>query len=159
MTKFIGIVASTSEQLKIGHEGNLPWHFPEDLAHFRKVTIDHTLIMGRKTFEGLPKPLEGRDVIVIGKGYHTLGEAVDKALTHDKVFIAGGKQVYDYFKPLISEWYWTLISERVYEYDHCDTKMDFFPCIERNDSRKVASFPQGTILHITNNGKYICYDK
>jgi len=61
----------------IGLNGKLPWESPEDLSHFKKLTLGKTLIVGRSTFEKMPK-LKGRSVVVVGKGYNTLEEALSK---------------------------------------------------------------------------------
>ncbi|KKW34786.1 MAG: Dihydrofolate reductase [Candidatus Uhrbacteria bacterium GW2011_GWC2_53_7] len=61
----IVIIAAVAENGVIGRDGKLPWHIPEDLRRFRQLTLGHCVIMGRKTFESIGKPLDGRKNIVI----------------------------------------------------------------------------------------------
>src|SRR5882672_10552111 len=63
----ISLVVAMSEDWIIGFSKRLPWHLPEDLRHFREVTIDHTIIMGRKTFDSIRRPLPRRRNIVISR--------------------------------------------------------------------------------------------
>ena len=59
------IVVATAKGGAIGRDGALPWHLPEDLAHFRRVTMGHTLVMGRRTWESIGRPLPGRRTVVV----------------------------------------------------------------------------------------------
>lgn len=157
MTELIGIVAATRDGI-IGHNGGIPWHIPEDLAHFRKVTMGQTVIMGRKTYESLPKPLDGREVIVIGRGYHTLDEAMDKALARDVVYIAGGKKIYELFRPFISAWYWTEVDDQHGVFADCDTRLGFRPS-EANQWRRVCiNSDQAAAWYVSGPGGKIFYD-
>lgn len=85
----------------IGLNNKLPWKSSEDLKHFKKLTLGKTLLVGRTTYENMPK-LKGREVIVVGKGYNTLEEA----LTNDIDYIIGGKKLieslYNDYKHLIT---------------------------------------------------------
>ena len=74
----------------IGKEEKLPWKCKKDLNHFKKMTMNCKLLVGRKTFETLP-PLKGREIIVVGKGYYTLEEALQK----NPDWIIGGKKIYE----------------------------------------------------------------
>jgi dihydrofolate reductase len=91
----------------IGREGALPWRLPNDMAYFRQTTTGHPVIMGRRTFESLPRPLPGRTNIVVSRrpGYEAAGivpaPTLDAALTHaaaaeggDTVFVIGGAEIY-----------------------------------------------------------------
>ena len=104
MTEFIIIVAIAKNGV-IGHQGKLPWHIPSDLSHFKKTTMSHPILMGRKTFESIGKPLPGRDNIVLTRSksrtfpgcicVNTLQEAMDYCAAHDKVFIIGGGNIFN----------------------------------------------------------------
>jgi dihydrofolate reductase len=94
-----------NNQRIIGDGNRLPWHLPRDLRFFRRVTINHTVIMGRKTYESFGKrPLPKRDNIVITRNldyiaigctvYHSLEEALSAVKDKDKVFIIGGGDIY-----------------------------------------------------------------
>ncbi len=99
----------------IGHNNAMPWHLPEDLAHFKKMTLGHPVIMGRKTWDSLPakfRPLPGRANVVVTRqadwhaaGAHTAG-SLQEALAHcqgaTEVWIIGGAQIYAQAEPLAS---------------------------------------------------------
>jgi dihydrofolate reductase len=103
------IVAVAETDGAIGHQGGLPWHLPADLARFKKLTMGHTLIMGRRTFESLEgRTLPGRKIIVLSRhlkeipaGAHGLSPNLMAAIRQaqfefeeEEAFIAGGAQVY-----------------------------------------------------------------
>jgi dihydrofolate reductase len=96
------IVAAHDPNLVIGREGGLPWRYPEDLKHFKKTTLGHTIIMGRGVFEELNEiPLPGRTNVVLSTTrsyenvatYNSLREALD-ACDEKEVFIIGGGVLY-----------------------------------------------------------------
>lgn len=103
------IIVAVSENYVIGKEGRMPWHSKEDLKHFKATTMGHPVIMGRRTFESLGKPLKGRTNIVITRN-NTLQEEFEGVVTFDKlndaynfcqsqgeekIFIIGGGQLYN----------------------------------------------------------------
>ena len=100
------IIAAVSENNVIGKDGKIPWNIKEDLQRFRKLTLNHPVIMGRKTYESLPvKPLKDRINIVLTrqKDFNPPGIIVKNSLTdaiefcknYDKVFIIGGQAVFE----------------------------------------------------------------
>ncbi len=99
------IIAAIANNNVIGSENRLIWHLPADLKHFRKLTMGHTLIMGRKTFESIGKPLKGRKTIVVTsrKDYdaqgeqvaHNIKEAIRMAKGEKEVFVTGGSDIYE----------------------------------------------------------------
>src|SRR3954465_10415157 len=78
----IYLVAAVASNGVIGKDGHLPWHLPEDLKHFKRLTLGHPIIMGRRTWESLPGALPGRDNIVVTRqaGYEAAGAAVAGSL-------------------------------------------------------------------------------
>lgn len=108
--KYIGIAAMGSRG-QIGLNGQIPWKCPEDLAHFKETTMNGCLIMGRKTYESIGRPLPGRKTIVIsrskgfyGKNVFTVKDPAQATLLatflgFKEVFVCGGGQVYQYFEP------------------------------------------------------------
>lgn len=102
----ISIIAAVSSNYAIGYKKDLPWRLPADMKHFRELTMGHTLIMGRRTFESLPNgPLPGRTNIVLTtlltegvvEGYFeadSLEDALELSSNAEKVFIIGGSSVY-----------------------------------------------------------------
>jgi len=108
MPEFIIIVAIARNGV-IGRNGLLPWHIPSDLKHFKKTTMDYPIIMGRKTFESIGKPLPGRDNIVLTRDtslslpgcivVHSIEDALDNCKDKEKVFIIGGADIFNISLP------------------------------------------------------------
>ncbi|WP_166980004.1 dihydrofolate reductase [Paramicrobacterium fandaimingii] len=99
----VTLVAAMGRNRVIGAEGGMPWHLPDDLKHFKAVTLGTTMIMGRRTFDSIGRPLPGRRTVVVtrdagwqrdGVGVaHSLGAAL--ALAGDaRISIVGGGQIY-----------------------------------------------------------------
>src|SRR4051812_12333568 len=88
----IYLVAAVASNGVIGKDGHLPWHLPEDLKHFKRLTLGHPIIMGRRTWESLPGALPGRDNIVVTRqaGYEAAGAAVASSLEAALAPCAGG---------------------------------------------------------------------
>ncbi len=101
----IALIAAVAANGVIGRDNDLPWRLPDDLRHFRRLTLGHTVIMGRRTFASLPAPLTGRHVVVVSRGTFAPERAMDvdyavsiedalaRARSHE-VFIAGGASLY-----------------------------------------------------------------
>src|SRR6186997_858934 len=85
------LVAAVAANGIIGARGKLPWHIPEELKHFKKLTLGHPIIMGRRTWESLKGPLPGRDNIVVTRqaGYDAPGAAVANSLEGAVALCAG----------------------------------------------------------------------
>lgn len=100
----ITLLAVIGRNLVIGRDGQMPWHLPEDLAHFKRTTMGHPLIMGRKTFDSIGRVLPGRRTIVVTRqpGWrhagvetaHSLADALALAGPADEVFVVGGGEIY-----------------------------------------------------------------
>src|SRR6185436_4308943 len=106
----IYLVAAVAANGIIGANGKLPWHLPEDLKHFKRVTLGHPVIMGRKTWESLKGPLPDRENIVVSRqaGYRASGAAVARSLDaalalcagESAVCVIGGEQIFAEALPL-----------------------------------------------------------
>ena len=100
----IYLVAAVARNGIIGRAGALPWHLPEDLKHFKRLTLGHPVIMGRRTWESLSGPLPERDNIVVTHrpGYEAPGAAVANSLPaalalcagEPMAFVIGGQQLF-----------------------------------------------------------------
>ena len=105
----------------IGNAGKIPWHLPEDFKWFKQTTLGHILLMGRKTFESIGKPLPGRETIVLSQtgfeypGVRTAAHLSEVRVDNDSrtIFICGGAQIYQQYLPLCSELYLTLVKRTV----------------------------------------------
>lgn len=103
------IVAAVSENRVIGKNGDIPWHLPEDLKHFKQLTMGNPVVMGRKTYESLPdsfRPLPGRTNIVLTRSEPEVPESVELANSLDEawsiaeeygeeVYVIGGSSIYE----------------------------------------------------------------
>ena len=116
-TPRISVIAALAKNRAIGIDNRLPWRLPEDLAHFKALTLNHPILMGRKTFESLGRPLPGRTNIVITRnpGYRPEGclvvdsipAAVALCKDADEVFFIGGAELYAQAIPLADRLYLT----------------------------------------------------
>ena len=99
------MIAARARNGVIGHQNRMPWHLPEDLKHFRQQTMGHVVLLGRKTWESIGRPLPGRRMVVISRQSLTLPEGVeltaslDEAIAHhaaeDEIMVMGGAQIYE----------------------------------------------------------------
>ena len=105
----VGLIWAQSTSGVIGRDGGIPWRLPEDQARFKELTMGHTVVMGRLTWESLPakvRPLPGRRNVVLTRqadymadGAHVVA-LLDDALTDDKTWVIGGEQIYALALPL-----------------------------------------------------------
>ena len=133
----LSIIVAIAKNGVIGLKNRLPWHLPEDLKHFKEITLGHPILMGDRTFESLGKPLPGREnvVLTLDKNYsakgvviiHSLDEAVKRYATKE-AFVIGGATIYKLALPLADKLYLTLI-DKDFEGDaffpETDLKKDF----------------------------------
>ena len=106
----IYLIAAVAANGVIGRQGRLPWHLPEDLKHFKRLTLGHPIIMGRRTWESLGELLPGREHIVVTRrpGYEAPGAAVASSLNaalalcaaEPIVFVIGGRALFAEALPL-----------------------------------------------------------
>ncbi|GAB2531696.1 dihydrofolate reductase [Rufibacter soli] len=119
----IGLVVAMAENRVIGKDNQLIWHLPQDLKHFKQLTMGHPMIMGRKTFEAIGKPLPGRTSVIVTRqpDYQapegclvasSLEEALQQSLALDEqVLVVGGGEIYRQALPLAEVVYLTLVHE------------------------------------------------
>ncbi|MGL4512297.1 MAG: dihydrofolate reductase [Lacipirellulaceae bacterium] len=126
----VGLVVAASENNVIGREGELPWRLPADLARFKRLTMGHSLLMGRKTFESIGRPLPGRVSIVLTRDAawrpaseevlvaRDLEEALRVAagapgVSHDVAMVVGGGEVYRLALPRANSVHLTRVHARI----------------------------------------------
>jgi dihydrofolate reductase len=106
------LLAAVGANHVIGRDGEMPWHLPEDLAHFKATTMGHTLVMGRKTYDSIGRALPGRRTIVMTSqlGWHAPSVEVAHSLAEalalagpTEVFIVGGGDVYQQAMPFADQ--------------------------------------------------------
>jgi dihydrofolate reductase len=115
----LSIIAAVSENNALGKENKLLWHLPADLKRLKSLTMGHHLIMGRKTFESLGKPLPGRPHVIISrqKNYQpdgvtvvdSLEKAIEFAKHDDQAFVFGGGEIYRLALPFVKKIYLTRV--------------------------------------------------
>lgn len=146
-TPVIRIVVAYASNRCIGRDNDMPWHLPSDLAHFKRVTFGHPIVMGRKTWESLGRPLPGRPNLVISRDpsyqadgatvYPSLEAAMAAAqqLNTDMVCIIGGAQIFTAGLAIADE----LIATEIHAEFEGDT---FFPELDAQQWQEVARQPQ-----------------
>lgn len=131
--KTLSIVVAMNQERVIGVDNQLPWHVPEDLAYFKKVTLGNPIIMGRKTFESIGRALPGRRNIVISRSnykhdgievFHSLEDAINATSDANEVSIIGGGEIFKQALPLVCSMHITIIDCKV------DNPTVFFPEID-----------------------------
>lgn len=138
----ISFVVAVSRNGVIGREGGLPWHISSDLKRFKEITMGKPVVMGRKTWESLPrKPLPGRRNIVITQQKNYVAEGADVAASPDaallmvpdapEVAVIGGGEIYRLFWPLVDRLYLTEVDLEV----EGDT---YFPQVDPAGWREIA---------------------
>ncbi|MGH9353103.1 MAG: dihydrofolate reductase [Terriglobia bacterium] len=137
----LSLIVAVGEHNEIGKSGKMPWHLPADLKHFKTITLGKPIIMGRKTFEAIGKPLPERRNIVItrDRGYHATGFEVAHAFTDalvmaagvPEIMVIGGGELYREALPRAQRIYLT----RMHASFDADT---FFPTLDPADWRETT---------------------
>lgn len=119
----ISIIVAASENDVIGKDNSLIWRLPNDMKHFKQLTTGHAVIMGRRTYESMGRPLPGRKNIVLTRRsdyaaegcavVHSEDEALLEAAGHDEVFIIGGGELYRRFWSRADKLYLTRVHVNV----------------------------------------------
>lgn len=146
MSGSLTAIAAVARNGVIGAGQEIPWHIPEDWARFKAVTLGGVLIMGRKTYESIGRPLPGRTTIVISRGQPELPAGVllastlDEALTlaadlPGRVFIAGGGEIFKLAWPLLTDLDLTWVDQR-------PDGTAVFPDVDPEEWREIARIPR-----------------
>lgn len=113
----IAIIVAMTPQGLIGKDNQIPWHLPADLQRFKKITMGHPIIMGRKTFESLPGLLPGRQHFVLTRNPNYIAEGCTvisnwaqlEILIDGKAFVIGGADIYNYAMPISNHLYTSIV--------------------------------------------------
>ena len=137
----ISIIVAVAKNGVIGDKNSLLWRLREDMIHFRTTTSGHPVVMGRKTYDSIGRPLPKRTNVVITRDTelqiegctmaHSLTEAVEMFDSSEEVFIIGGAQIYSQAMPIADRLYLTII-DKEYEGDSS------FPEIDYNSWRQIS---------------------
>ena len=143
----ISIIVAMSRNRVIGANGAIPWHLPEELKRFKSVTMGHHIVMGRKTWESIGRPLPGRTTVIVSRqrGYsapgakiaHSLDAAVAACGDDSEIFVIGGAELYAQALPRANRLYLTTIDAEI----PGDTAM---PAFDAGDWREVSSMSFAT---------------
>jgi dihydrofolate reductase len=118
MNKKLTLIAAMGKNRAIGLAGRMPWHLPAELQHFKKATMGKAIVMGRKTWQAIGRPLPGRQNIVVSRNPDFQAEGVELAASledavriseSDEVMVIGGGQLYALGLPLAQRMILTLI--------------------------------------------------
>lgn len=161
----ISVIAAVADGGAIGRENSLLWHISEDLKYFKKVTMGHPVIMGRKTFESIGRPLPGRKNIVVSKSGNFNNPNVEKAedlegllkslrrKRKEEYFVIGGASIYASAMQYANKLYITRI------YSKADGADAFFPEI---DEKTWTVIEKSSVLHDVENNidfQFIVYGR
>ncbi|MDD5056423.1 MAG: dihydrofolate reductase [Sideroxydans sp.] len=158
----LSLIVAMAKNRTIGVNNTLPWRCPEDLKHFKALTMGHHMIMGRKTFDSIGKPLPGRTTVIVTRNTelkiegcliaHSLPEAIQLCAGDDEIFVVGGAELYAQALPLVNTLYITEIQQDVEGDAH-------FPAFDKNtwreSSREVRAqeTPQALVYHFVSYRK------
>lgn len=142
----ISIIAALSRNLAIGKDNNLLWHLPEDLKRFKAITLEKPIVMGRKTYDSIGRPLPGRTNIVVTRNVEWQASGVHAELSLEaalaaareicqskgatEIMVIGGEQIYRAALPFASKLYLT-------EVDAVVDGDAFFPLVELAEWREI----------------------
>lgn len=155
----ISIIAAIGRNNELGRNNDLIWHLPKDLKFFKEITINHTVVMGKNTFDSLPKLLENRKHLVLSfekfdadssvEIYYSMEDLLNRIKDVEDVFIIGGASLYKQFIPYTDKIYLTEIEEE------SDADV-YFPSFDKNEWNKTIIDEQ------TENGinyKHVLYER
>lgn len=156
----ISIIAAMARNGVIGVDNRLPWHLPEDLQHFKALTMGHHIVMGRKTYESIGRPLPGRITVIVSRDptyrvagcltAHSPEEAIRMSGDDQEVFFVGGAELYAQALPLADRLYLTEI-QADFPGDARFPDFDRAAWVERQRERRES--PQHLAYH------FVIYDR
>jgi dihydrofolate reductase len=144
--RIIALIAAMDQQRAIGRDGGLPWHLPDEMRYFRRTTMGKPVIMGRKTYDTIGKPLAGRTNIILTRNQdyqapgcrvvHNMADALTAALQAgheaEEIIVGGGATIYAAFLPLAQRMYLTFVETVV---PGADT---FFPAYDPQEWQETG---------------------
>ncbi len=158
----VSLITAMSLNRVIGLNGKMPWHLPADLKRFQSLTMGKPIIMGRKTFESIGKPLPGRTNIVVTRSdtfnpegcqmAHSLCEAIAKSGNAPDIMVIGGEYLYRQMIPYTDRMYFTII--------HTETQGDvYFPEVNMSEWKEVERVERPADDKSIFDLSFIVYDK
>lgn len=156
MTLPFKAIAAMSLNRVIGAGNRIPWHLPDDFKWFKQTTTGHVIVMGRKTFESIGKPLPNRTTVVLSRAKQNIPGVVtlcqltdldpaDPRFAGRTIFICGGAEIYRQALPLCSDLFLTLVAQEVEGDTYFPEFEDRFELISR-----LRETPEFSVLHYRN---------
>ena len=114
----LSLIAAMDNNRLIGKDNDLPWYLPADLQHFKSITMNKPILMGRKTYDSIGRPLPGRQNIVLTRGYveiegvtvvNSIDEAIAAAGDVEEVMVIGGSSIYELVLPKVQRMYLSFV--------------------------------------------------
>lgn len=141
-TMTVSLIAAMSKERAIGADNKMLWHLPKELAHFKRTTLNKTVLMGRKTFESLGKPLPNRRNVILTRQtdlkiegceiVHSVEEALQK-YGGEELMITGGGEIYELFMPIADRIYLTKVNVNIANADA------FFPEFDEKQFKLIRT--------------------
>ena len=160
MATRINVIAAMAKNRTIGIKNTLPWHLPEDLKHFKALTIGHHIVMGRKTYESIGRPLPGRTTVIVTRDpnyrvegcltAHSIDAAIQACGDDPEVFFVGGADLYSQVLARADRLYLTEIQQE-YEGDA------HFPAFDKQSWRETARDAQVSAAGLAYH--FVTYDR
>ena len=147
-------IAAMARNRVIGVDNKLPWHLPEDFKWFKNKTMGHTLVMGRKTYESIGKPLPGRDTIVLSRSKTEIPgvslcsslQSIAELTVAGDLYFCGGAQIYEQVLPYCSDLFLTLVNAEPQGDTHFPSFENSYELVETIENQTAFS-----ILHYRNS--------
>lgn len=158
----VSVIAAMAQNRVIGINNTLPWRLPEDLKHFKALTMGHHIVMGRKTYESIGKPLPGRTTVIVTRSpdyaipgclvAHSVEAALAACQDDDEIFFVGGAELYRQVLPRADRLYLTEI-QRPFEGDARFPEFSADQWREKGRDRRKVDEPDGLEYH------FVVYDR
>lgn len=162
MSTRISLIAAMAQNRTIGINNTLPWRLPGELKYFKAVTMGHHILMGRKTYESIGKPLPGRTTVIITRNADytaegcTIANSIDAAIhasaSDNEIFFVGGAELYSQALAIADRLYLTEIQKN-YEGDAHFPAFDYHQWHEVNREKHKTDEPDGLEFH------FVVYDR
>jgi len=157
----LSLIAAMDNNRLIGKDNDLPWHLPADLQHFKSVTMNKPILMGRKTYDSIGRPLPGRQNIVITRSdieiegvtvVNSIDEAIVAAKDAEEVMVIGGSSIYELVLPEVQRMYLSYV-EGEFEGDA------WFPEFDENEWKIMDEKVQAADEKNAHACRFVTYDK
>ena len=157
----LSLIAAMDNNRLIGKDNDLPWHLPADLQHFKSVTMNKPILMGRKTYDSIGRPLPGRQNIVITRNdikiegvtvVNSIDEAISSAKDAEEVMVIGGSSIYELVLPEVQRMYLSFV-EGEFEGDA------WFPEFDENEWKIIDEKVQAADEKNAHACRFVTYTK